>query len=259
MKMFALSLGLLAGMAAVAQAQVTFEYSRHNRQSSFTATYSSGFGYGYGYGYSGFGYGSGMFYGSGYGLAGNGGPLIYTYGGAGLYGEPYGGFYGGYRYRGAYGRPSAATEVAGPAPRSGPVADRIPEFTAAREIEEGRRRLRAGDYRGAVDDFRSALAAQPDSSLAQAWFAVVLAISGDGRNADKGLRAAAAAGVPTDKIVLADGFRDEKERVRVIVALVRMSGEGSLAAAFALDRIGEPVRLKQQAEKDPVARQLLPK
>ena len=52
---------------------------------------------------------------------------------------------------------------------------------------------------------------------------------------------------------------DRARRVRVIVALVRMSGEGSLAAAFALDRIGEPGRLKQLAEKDPVARQLLPK
>ena len=45
----------------------------------------------------------------------------------------------------------------------------------------------------------------------------------------------------------------------MIVALARTTGEGSLAAAFALDRIGEPMRLKQLAEKDPVARQLLPK
>jgi hypothetical protein len=38
-----------------------------------------------------------------------------------------------------------------------------------------------------------------------------------------------------------------------------VTGEGSLAAAYALDRIGEPARLKQLAERDPVARQLLPK
>ncbi|HVE42265.1 MAG TPA: hypothetical protein VNM14_20440 [Planctomycetota bacterium] len=257
MKTLALSITLLVVMTAVAQAQVTFEYSRRNRNSSLTVTYSSGVGYGYGYGgyggysYGGFGYGSGLYYG------GYGGPLIYSYGG---YGDPYnGGYYGGYRYRGAYGRPAAATEAAGPAPHSGPVADRIPEFTAAREIEEGRRRLKAGDYRGAVDDFRSAVAAHTDSPLAQAWFAVALAIAGDGKNADKALRAAAAGGIPSERLSLADGFREEKERVRVIVALARVTGEGSLAAAYALDRLGEPARLKQLAEKDPVARQLLPK
>jgi hypothetical protein len=253
MKNAVLSIAFLALMAAAAQAQVTFEYSRQNRNSSFSVTYSSGYGYGGyggygGYSYGGLGYGSGLLYG-GYGF---GSPLLY----GGSYG---GGYYGGYRYRGSWGRPSAATEVAGPAPRSGPVADRVPEFTAAREIEEGRRRLKAGDYRGAVDDFRSAVAAHTDSPLAQAWFAVALAIAGDGKNADKALRAAAASGVPSERISLADGFRDEQERVRVIVALARVTGEGSLAAAFALDRIGEPARLKQLADKDPAARQLLPK
>ena len=260
MKKFALSIGLVIVMAAIAQAQVTFEYSRQNRNSSLTVTYSSGYGYGYGYGgygYGGYGYGSGVIYGSGYGFSG-GGPSFYYSGPA--YADPFGGgYYGGYRYRGGWGRPTAATEVAGPVSRSGPVADRIPEFTSAREIEEGRRRLKAGDYRGAVDDFRSAVAATPDSPLAQAWFAVALVIVGEGRNADKALRAAADAGVPSDKLALADGFHDEKERVRIIVALARVTGEGSFAAAYALDRLGEPVRLKQLAEKDPVARRLLPK
>jgi hypothetical protein len=181
-----------------------------------------------------------------------------TYYSGPAYADPfYGGYYPGYRYRGAWGRPYAATEAAGPAAR--PVADRVPEFTAAREVEEGRRRLKTGDYRGAVDDFRSAVAATTESPLAQAWFAVALVIAGDGKNADKALRVAAAAGVPGDKISLSDAFRDEKERVRVIVALAKVTGEGSLAAAFALDRIGEPARLKQLAEKDPAAKQLLPK
>jgi len=204
-----------------------------------------------------------MIYGSGYGYAGQGGPFAYSYGGPAYYSDPYGGGYyyggGGYRYRGAFSRPYAATEVAGPVNRTGPVADRLPEFNSAREIEEGRRRLKSGDYKGAVDDFRSAVAAHTESPLAQAWFAVALVIAGDGRNADKALRAAAAAGLPSDKLSLADAFHDEKERVRVIVALARITGEGGLAAAYALDRLGEPVRLKQLAEKDPAARQLLPK
>jgi hypothetical protein len=54
-------------------------------------------------------------------------------------------------------------------------------------------------------------------------------------------------------------FRDDKERVRVIVMLAKVGSEGGLAAAYALSLAGEPVRLKQLAEKDPVARQLLPK
>jgi hypothetical protein len=257
-----LSFALVLILAAAAQAQVTIDYSRQNRNSSLRITYSSGYGYGYsyggysygGYGYGGYGYGFG---GSSYGYYSDG---LSSYYSGPTYADPYfGGYYPGYRYRGAWGRPYASTEVAGPAPRSGPVADRVAEFTAARELEEGRRRLKTGDYRAAVDDFRSAVAATPESPLAQAWFAVALVIAGEGKNADKALRAAAAAGLPSDKISLSDAFHDEKERVRVIVALAKTTGEGSLAAAFALDRMGEPARLKQLAEKDPAARQLLPK
>ena len=110
-----------------------------------------------------------------------------------------------------------------------------------------------------MDSFRAGVAAHTENPLAQAWFAVALAIAGDGKNADKALRAAAAGGVAVDRLTLADGFRDEKERVRVIVALAKTSGEGTIASAFALSLTGEGVRLKQLAEKDAVARQLLPK
>jgi hypothetical protein len=180
------------------------------------------------------------------------------FGGGSLYGGM--GYYGSYGSRGGYfGRPGASTDAAGPLARTGPVADRMAEFTSAREIEEGRARLKTGDYRGAVDQFRSAVASQTENPVAQAWFAVALAIAGDGKNADKALRAAAAAGFPLDRLGLADGFRDDKERAKVTSLIDRASGDGSLAAAFALSLAGEGAKLQKLAEKDPVARQLLPK
>lgn len=277
MKKILLSAVLVAALAAVAEAQVTIDYSRQNRNSSLRIRYSSGYGYGYGYGYGGYyagfggsytaygaGYNSyfgpgGLNYGfyPGYGYPTTGGPSIYSYGSPYSYTGGYGGV--GYYPRAGFGRPSASADAAGPVARTGPVADRIPEFMAAREIEEGRRRLRMGDYRGAVDQFRAAVAAQTDNALAQAWFAVGLAITGDGRNADKALRAAVAGGVAAEKMGLADGFHDDRERAKVTAALSRMGGDGSLAAAFALSLSGDPGKLKQLAEKDPAARRLLPK
>jgi hypothetical protein len=103
------------------------------------------------------------------------------------------------------------------------------------------------------------VAAHPGRPAAQAWFAVGLVTLGEGRNADKALRSAVAAGLVPEALTLDGLFRDDKERVRVIVMLAKVGSEGGLAAAYALSLAGEPVRLKQLAEKDPVARQLLPK
>jgi hypothetical protein len=209
-----------------------------------------------GYGVGGYGFGGTGTIFWGYGCTTGDGPLIYGVGS--LYGGT--GYYGGYGIRSGYwSRPSASADAAGPLPRTGPVSDRLAEFASAREIEDGRARLRAGDYRGAVDSFRAAVAAQPENPLAQAWFAVGLATVGDGKNADKALRSAAGAGFAVDRLTLADGFRDEKERVRVIVALARSSGDGTLASAFALSLTGEGAMLKKLAEKDSVAKSLLPK
>ena len=133
------------------------------------------------------------------------------------------------------------------------------ELTVARELEEGRRRLKTGDYRSAVDQFRASVAAHPESATAQAWFAVALAISGDGKNADKALKAAVADGLDVEKMSLADAFHDDKEQAKVTAALSRTGAEGGLSAAFALSLAGEPAKLKQLAEKDPVAKKLLPK
>jgi hypothetical protein len=261
-----LSAAIAMLMAAAAHAQVVVVEETGKRRWGYSSSgcgtygwggYGVGYGYGYGYGYGGFGTGF-----SGYGYSTYQGPLVSGgYGYGGLYGGAgYYGGYGGYGYRGGYfSRPSASTDAAGPLPRTGPVSDRMAEFTSARDIDDGRVRLKSGDYRGAVDQFRAAVAAHTENPVAQAWFAVALAISGDGKNADKALRAAAVAGFPLDRVTLADGFRDDKERAKVTAALARVSGDGAFAAAFALSLAGEGDKLKQLAEKDPAAKRLLPK
>lgn len=239
-------------------------------------SYSSGSATGYGTGWGGTGYGpyfyggGGLYgYSSGFGGLFSGGafpnpsPYGYTgpYGGLGYFGSgDWGaGRYGGFGYRGTVDHRRAAAEVAGPSTPADPMADRMPDYAAAREIEEGRRRLKAGDYHGAVDLFRAAVSAQTQSAVAQAWFAVGLSITGDGRNADKALKAAAGGGAHLDQLTLGDGFHDDRERAKVVGTLSRVSGEGSLAAAFTMFLAGDATKLKQLAGKDATARALLPK
>jgi hypothetical protein len=226
-------------------------------------------GYGYGTGSNGYlpgtGYSGGIC--SGYGGTWWGGGcrpgFIAGYPGFGTIWGGTGGYYGsGTGYApwgedGYFGRSSyPAASAAGPVT---PAIDRSPQATSAREIEEGRRRFRTGDYHGAVDSFRSAVVATTESPVAQAWFSVSLIAAGEGRNADKAIRAAALGGLPPGSLSLDGLFKDDKERVRLIVSLAKVGPEGGLAAAYALSLAGEPVRLKQLAEKDPAARLLLPK
>jgi hypothetical protein len=131
------------------------------------------------------------------------------------------------------------------------VVDRKAEFNSAREIDAGRACLKAADYRGAVDQFRSAVAAHTENPVAQAWFAVALAIAGDVKNADKALRAAAAAGFPLDRVTLSDAVPDEKERVRVIVSLAKGAGRRLARRRLRPLQSGEGAMLKKLAEKDP--------
>ncbi|HUR38132.1 MAG TPA: hypothetical protein VM222_01510 [Planctomycetota bacterium] len=247
----------LASLSGLAQAQdrqgpAPRRYGNPGYGNSGTAPWGGGVGSGYGTG-TGYAYSpaSGYFWGS------NCHRPYYPFCG---YGYGYGGSYGGSPGYGGEewlrGSPADAASAAG-APA--PAAPRSPEAASAREEEEGRRRFRSGDYRAALDAFRAAVAAHPGRPAAQAWFAVGLVTLGEGRNADKALRSAAAAGLVPGALSLDGLFRDDKERVRVIVMLAKVESEGGLAAAYALALAGEPVRLKQLAEKDPVARQLLPK
>ncbi len=265
-----IALAALLAFSTLAQAQ-----SEPQPRRTITSSTTSRYGYGYpgtgswGSGVcSGYGTGTGYAYSraSGYswghpprngcGLRYPGWGLGWGYGLGGGY---YGGYSGYWGQDGLYDRPYGAASVAGPMAPSAPAVDRSPEMASAREMEEGRRRFRSGDYRGAVDAFRSAVAAHPESPVAQAWFAVGLSALGEGRNADKALRSAAGGGLVSGALSLEGMFRDDRERVRLIVALAKVGPEGGLTAAYVLALSGEPVRLKQIAEKDPVARLLLPK
>ncbi|HEV3025933.1 MAG TPA: hypothetical protein VG457_00085, partial [Planctomycetota bacterium] len=110
--------------------------------------------------------------------------------------------------------------------------------------------------RGAVDAFRQAVVAHTENPLAQAYFALGLVVIGDGKNADKALRLATERG-SFGKIELRTMFKDVKERDRVLGVLGRISGDGLLTAAWAQSLAADTDRLKELAQKDPIAKTLL--
>jgi hypothetical protein len=79
---------------------------------------------------------------------------------------------------------------------------------------------------------------------------------GDGKNADKALRAAVGLGF-SERFDFAALFKDEKEMARVKGLISGISGDGLLPAAWAEFLGGVPDRLQRLAEKDLVARKLL--
>lgn len=262
---------LLAFMAAAAEAQVYLEYEKRKKDWSLRVTYSSPYYYGYGgYYYSPYGYYSSPYsyyspFGYGYGsTVSYGGLGGWSYGYPGYsYGSPYaGGVYYNYwngplgpTYRG-YVRP-AMIDTSPPPLRPRGVADRMHEFVASKELQEGKRRFRLGDYGGALGQFREAVASDTSSGLAQAHFALALAATGDYRNADKALRAAAGLG-PLGTLPLKEFFRDDKEKTRFFAGLAKAGKDGALVAAWARFLIGEEEALRQLAPKDPAAKKLLP-
>lgn len=151
----------------------------------------------------------------------------------------------------AFTRPTAPGNRRYPSPVA--VVD---ESKSSRQIEEGRKRVKAGDYRGALDAFRAAVIADTEDDLAQAYFALGLILIGDGRNSDKALRSAVQAGF-SGPLEVKGLWKDERERTRVLEVLGRIVGEGELTAAWTLFLLGEPVFLKRLAAKDAIARKLL--
>jgi hypothetical protein len=240
---------LVAGMALAADAQVTVRYTRDTSHSRLTVTYESGYGYGYGYGgygYGGYGYG-------GWGYGGTYRPAVAPGVAAGAW-HPWGAGYGvGYGSGGYYAGPVRPILDYYPGVvRSEPVPERSPENISAAALDQGRLRLRAGDYRGAVEDIRGAVVAEGQAATSEAWFAVALSIAGEPRNADKALRAALKHGFK-GKLDLA--LRDDKEKSRVVAALSKAAGEG---AAYTLALLGRPEALEKLAAQDVALKPLLP-
>lgn len=241
---------LAAGMAATAQAQVTIRYMRETSNSSLQITYQGGsysgygYGYGYGHGYGGYGYGGG-YYSSAVApgvVAGAWHPW-----GAGYYA----GYGGGYR-RGFGGYASYYAGPVRPVYAADPVPERSPANSAALALDQGRKRLRLGDYKGAVDEIRTAVVEDTAGGTAEAWFSVALSLWGDAKNADKALKAALAHG---HKGGLELSLRDKKELARAQLFLGKGSGE---AAAYVLFLLGQPEKLEQLAAKDAALKALLP-
>jgi hypothetical protein len=238
-KKFALAATLVIFMAVAAEAQITVTYTRQTSHSRLTLSNQGGSYYNYGYG--GYGYGYGGTYRSAVG------PGVV----AGAY-HPWGAGY-------SYGYPGSSYSY-----YSGPVrpvmdyypgvprSERSPENVTSLLLDQARKRIRMGDYRGAVDDVRSAVVADPAGGRSEAWFALALAIAGEGRVADKALRAALGHGF---KGRLELQLRDKKEEARIAAALLKADGE---ATAYALSLLGQPEKLEKLAEKNTALKPLLP-
>ncbi|HEX7901355.1 MAG TPA: hypothetical protein VF950_26590, partial [Planctomycetota bacterium] len=166
------------------------------------------------------------------------------------WGAGYGYGYPGYTYYSGPVRP--IMDYYPGVPRSERVPERSAENVTAVLIEQARKRLRIGDYRGAVDDIRGAVVADTAGGTSEAWFAIALALAGDGRNGDKALRSALGHGF---KGRLELKLRDKKEEARMTAALLKAEGE---ATAYALSLLDQPEKLAKLSEKDAALKTLLP-
>lgn len=258
MKTFALAATLVLFMALAAEAQISITYTRQTSNSRLTVNFSGGSFHSYGYGgYGGFS-SSGISYGgAGYGVSSG----VYGYGGyyrsavapgvaAGMY-HPYGAGYSyGYPGYGYYSGPVRPIMDYSPAV---PRPERAPENVSNVLLDQARKRLKFGDYKGAVDDIRNAVVSDPAGGTSEAWFAVALAIAGEARVADKALKAALSHGF---KGRLELQLRDKREEARISTALGKLDGA---AAAYALSLLGQPEKLDALAAKEPALKALLAK
>jgi hypothetical protein len=201
-------------------------------------------------------------YGGGWGVGSNWG-TAYGYGLAGgtWYGDgllsdsPYG-FYvfaRAYRQR----MPVSSWVPAPPLTAAPEPSAELAALSMDRDLEPGRRLLRAGEYRAALASFRELVGRHPKDGDALAHFAFALALVGEGKHADKALRAAATTRGPS-RIPVGDLVKDARERLRLTGVFGKRTGDGELSAAWILGRWGDPTRLKALSAKDPDAAVLMP-
>ena len=217
--------------------------------------WGGGYGYGYGWGYGGSfavaGDGYGLYYsGPAYGWSGGGSAV--APGVAAADPTPGWGPWGAYGpYRRAWMPPVTSYSIP---PRA---AARAPEPPLPRSaLDEGRRRFRLADYKGALDGFREAVVADGKDGAAEAHFALGLAVSGDHKNADKALRSALSHGY-AGGIDVASLAKDEKERAKLASQLLK-APESALAASWALAGLGRAERLDALSAKDAQLKKLKP-
>ena len=289
MKHVLLTLVLASVPAAAADAQVQLDYTKRTRHGtlrfSIGGSHYSGYGFGYGYGSFGPGFvgnvgGGTLTFGVRHQF-----PATHAYPGYGGYGFSYGtpgnshSYYSGPVYPGVYGYASSyrgygrsfgtmSRNSAETVPYPHPSAPRGPsrpasgsvgptrDFTAVKEISEGRKLFKIGNYNGALDKFRSAVIAHTENGPVQVHFGIALAVTGDFINADKALRLVAQHS-PLPKVDLSGLFKHERERDKIMKRLSKGKNPGTLSLAYLQYLIGNDQALKKLAEKDDAARNLM--
>jgi len=134
-------------------------------------------------------------------------------------------------------------EKSGSAPPDPGAREQIESTAMDSELAEGRRRWRMADAASGLAAFKQAVVADTRHGPAQAHMALALLATGDGRNADKALKSAAALMddvVPLASIPLKDCWRDAKELAKFRARLeLSANSPGALTAGFALLLLGD--------------------
>jgi hypothetical protein len=253
MKRTLLSLAVVLAASAAAHAQIVITYTKQNKNSKLTVTYSGGYYSGYGgYGYGGgFGFSGGGFYGGGSyggfapGFIWSSGESSFAFGtnflGQDWRGYPagYGGYGTTYYGPGGYGTtyriPTYIDYQRAYGPRTGAAAE-VGQMNVEKTLDAGLAKFKAGDYAGAVAAFKRVVVADFNNATAKLWMGLALAGSGDMKNAEKAVKAAVG-GLAKEQIARVDlksAFKDAKEQARYQAAAEKAGGS---LAEFVKERL----------------------
>jgi tetratricopeptide (TPR) repeat protein len=235
-----LTVVFLVALESMADAQgITLEYKRQTSNSELVVTWSGGYwgsGYAYGYG-TGYGYGCRYPVGSSYVYPGS------------YYRFPR------YSYSTLYYGSRAVYNYSPVLPRS---EGRKGILSVRKEVEEGLRYFRRGNYAGALASFKRAYLADTGSAPVRFLFGLALVGAGDSRNADKAFTGALEDLSPadvrgTDLSSMFGSVRQEEEFGKRAVP-------GSLSAGVVALLLGDEAGAKKilsAQKKNAAARKLL--
>ncbi|MBI2898939.1 MAG: hypothetical protein HYY17_02030 [Planctomycetes bacterium] len=227
----ALAIGILLAAESAAPAQIVVEYRDQSGRGTIVLRTYGGYYYGCGY------YWSTPYYGGPY----------------------YTGWTGARFYRPAYWEPYTATRPV-VYPRSdvttAPVSsERLRKARMHKDVEEGMRRFKAADWRGAVDAFREAFLADTDSGAMQFYLGLALTGAGDLRNAEKAFRGAFESLKPEEALAV-----ELPKLLRDAAKFEASAAPSPLAAGVVAFLLGKKDAARAElgkAKDDPAARKLL--
>jgi sugar lactone lactonase YvrE len=146
---------------------------------------------------------------------------------------------------------SPAPAPVAPVPPAGPVLADPAAFEGA--VRDARTRFVAQDYRGAVEAFQRALAANPGDEQIQLWLARAALRAGDTARALAGLQQLADTG--SSVVPLADYFTELREQPAYRAIIERLTAQASRQRrAVEAFRLPEPGLLAEGLAYDPVGR-----